>query len=74
MTCVNFLQAFSSLAEAAYDTADVIDGADEPETYILSQYYGTIVEKLLATTDRADGNNLSVSIFTYTPNSPIKLA
>lgn len=46
-------QAFSSLAEAAYDEA--AQQADEPDTYCLSSVFSPIVEKLLATTGRADG-------------------
>jgi len=46
------LQAFSSLAEAAFEAADVPDEEKEPETYCLSAYYEPIVQKLLETTDR----------------------
>ena len=45
-------QAFSSLAEAAYEATDVADDQTEPETYCLSSYFEPIVEKLLETTDR----------------------
>ncbi|KAF6036886.1 KPNB1 [Bugula neritina] len=50
----NVAWAFSSLAEAAYDEA--AQQADEPDTYCLSSVFSPIVEKLLATTGRADGN------------------
>ncbi len=49
-------QAFSSLAEAAYEAAEVADDASEPETYCLSAYFEPIVTKLLDTTDRCVQN------------------
>ncbi|XP_069768405.1 importin subunit beta-1-like isoform X2 [Narcine bancroftii] len=54
------IQAFSSLAEAAYEAADVADDQEEPSTYCLSSSFELIVQKLLETTDRPDGhqNNL----------------
>lgn len=52
----NVCWAFSSLAEAAYDNADTTDENAEPQTYCLSSYFETVVEKLLVTTDRSDGN------------------
>ena len=48
----SFLKAFSSLAEAAYEAADVADGEETPETYCLSPYLEPIVQKLLETTER----------------------
>ena len=45
-------QAFSSLAEAAYDSADTGDDNAEPPTYCLSTYFEPIIEKLIQTTDR----------------------
>jgi len=56
----NVCWAFSSLAEAAYEAAEVADEASEPQTYCLSSYFEPIVQKLLETTDRTDGssNNL----------------
>ncbi|XP_033729110.1 importin subunit beta-1-like isoform X1 [Pecten maximus] len=53
----NICWAISSLAEAAYDTAaEAAEEGSEPQTYCLSTYFETIVEKLIITTDRADGN------------------
>ncbi|KAL8619198.1 Importin subunit beta-1 [Nucella lapillus] len=52
----NICWAFSSLAEAAYESADNVDGTCEPETYCLSSSFETMVQKLLETTDRPDGN------------------
>ena len=52
-------QAFSSLAEAAYEAMEVPDEGTEPETYSLSSYFEPIVQKLLETTERwvqDDGN------------------
>lgn len=46
------LKAFSSLAEAAYEAADVADDQEEPATYCLSSSFELIVQKLLETTDR----------------------
>ncbi|KAK7111932.1 hypothetical protein V1264_011476 [Littorina saxatilis] len=52
----NICWAFSSLAEAAYESADTADETSEPETYCLSTYFETMVQRLLETTDRPDGN------------------
>ncbi len=46
------LQAFTSLAEAAYEAAESPDDQPEPDTYCLSSYFEPIVQKLLGTTDR----------------------
>lgn len=46
------LQAFSSLAEAAYEATDAAKDMDEPSTYCLSSSFEIIVHKLLETTDR----------------------
>uniref|UniRef100_A0A8C5WHN0 Karyopherin subunit beta 1 n=1 Tax=Leptobrachium leishanense TaxID=445787 RepID=A0A8C5WHN0_9ANUR len=56
----NVCWAFSSLAEAAYEAADVTDDQEEPASYCLSSSFEVIVQKLLETTDRPDGhqNNL----------------
>ncbi|NXJ18647.1 IMB1 protein, partial [Dicrurus megarhynchus] len=58
-------QAFSSLAEAAYEAADVADDQEEPATYCLSSSFELIVQKLLETADRPDGhqNNLRSSAY-----------
>ena len=45
------LQAFSSLAEAAYENAPSSED-EEPLTYILSGKFNIIVEKLIATAER----------------------
>lgn len=60
----NVCWAFSSLAEAAYEAADVADDQEEPATYCLSSFE-LIVQKLLETTDRPDGhqNNLRSSAY-----------
>lgn len=55
-TCpVCVLQAFSSLAEAAYEATDAAKDMDEPSTYCLSSSFEIIVHKLLETTDRCVG-------------------
>jgi importin subunit beta-1 len=58
----NACWALSSLAEAAYDSANEgkSDDSKEPETYLLSSYFRPIVEKLLATTERADGGQVKL--------------
>jgi len=61
----NVCWAFSSLAEAAYEAADVADEAAEPNTYVLSCIFGNIIEKLLATTDRVDGNQHNLRSAAY---------
>lgn len=45
-------QAFSSLADAAYEATDAAEDQDEPSTYCLSSSFELIVQKLLETTDR----------------------
>lgn len=56
----NACWALSSLAEAAYEAASEgrNDDNKEPDTYCLSQFFRPIVDKLLSTTDRADGNQV----------------
>lgn len=46
------LQAFSSLAEAAYEATEAAEDQEEPSTYCLSSSFEIIVQKLLETTDR----------------------
>ena len=58
----NVCWAFTSMAEAAYDSAVAAmensptsnDDDDTPQTYCLSTYFEAIVQKLLETTDRQD--------------------
>lgn len=52
----NVCWAFSSLAEAAYENIETPDDKNEPDTYCLSGYFEQIVEKLIHTADRQDGN------------------
>ena len=56
------LQAFSSLAEAAYENAETPDDKAEPDTYCLSGYFEQIVEKLVQTADRYEKKNLSCAV------------
>lgn len=51
----NVCWAFTSLAEASYKNACPWDHSYEPDTYCLSKYFDALVEKLLETTNRADG-------------------
>ena len=43
------MQALASLAEAAHEAAG---GDEDPNTYLLSQHFGDIIQKLVATADR----------------------
>lgn len=52
----NVCWAFNSLAEAAFEAAEVPEEGAEPKTYCLSEYFEVIVQKLLETTERPDGN------------------
>ncbi|XP_052813839.1 importin subunit beta-1-like isoform X2 [Mya arenaria] len=52
----NVCWAFSSLAEAAYEAAETPDDGNDPPNYCLSKYFEQIVQKLIATADRADAN------------------
>ena len=63
----NVCWAFTSLAEAAYEQAEVPDWQEgsTPETYKLSKYFQPIVEKLLITTDRADAASANLRSAAY---------
>jgi len=63
----NACWALSSIAIAAMDLArpDDDDEDAQPETYVLSKYFEPIVEKLLATTERADGNQNNLRSSAY---------
>lgn len=45
-------QAFSSLAEAAFENAEQPDDGSDPATCCLSTYFEQIVQKLMQTADR----------------------
>ncbi|XP_021959205.1 importin subunit beta-1 isoform X2 [Folsomia candida] len=63
----NACWALSSLAEAAYETSleNRVDDSKDPDTYLLSSFFRPIVEKLLATTDRADGGQANLRPAAY---------
>lgn len=61
----NVCWAFSSLAESAFESAEVPEDQTEPETYCLSTYFEPIVQKLLETTDRADGGQHNLRSAAY---------
>jgi importin subunit beta-1 len=61
----NVCWAFNSLAEAAYENADHENDEDVPQTYVLSPYFETVVAKLLATTERPDGNSANLRSAAY---------
>ena len=60
-----FWQAFSSLAEAAYEAAEISDEDPEPATYCLSVVYENIIKQLLDTTDRPDSNQQNLRSAAY---------
>ena len=62
----NACWALSSTAIAAMDVARPADDDEAtPDTYCLSKYFEPIVEKLLATTERADGNQNNLRSSAY---------
>ncbi|KAI1293817.1 Importin subunit beta-1 [Halotydeus destructor] len=60
----NVCWAFNSLAEAAYENAEK-DDDNEPRTYILSTFFEGIVQRLLLTTERPDGNQANLRSAAY---------
>ncbi|XP_043211672.1 importin subunit beta-1-like isoform X2 [Amphibalanus amphitrite] len=63
----NVCWAISALSERAYESAQS-QGEDEstdPETYLLSKYFEALVERLLETTGRADGNQSNLRSSAY---------
>ncbi|XP_054707548.1 importin subunit beta-1-like [Uloborus diversus] len=61
----NVCWAFSSLAEAAFEAAEVTDDNQEPNTYCLSECFEIIVAKLLETTERPDGSQANLRNAAY---------
>ncbi|XP_062518433.1 importin subunit beta-1-like [Corticium candelabrum] len=61
----NICWAFSSLAEAAFEAAEVARDQDCPTTYCLSPVYATLVQKLLHTADRSDGSQSNLRSAAY---------
>ncbi|CAF1129422.1 unnamed protein product, partial [Adineta ricciae] len=61
----NICWSFSSLARATYEFAESSDDDDTPKTYLLSPYFEVIVKKLIATTDRPDGNQSNLRNAAY---------
>ncbi|CEF68143.1 Importin subunit beta [Strongyloides ratti] len=61
----NICWTISSLARAAYEVASLESGAEEPETFVLSSCFEAMVEELLKTTDRPDGNISNLRIAAY---------
>ena len=69
----NVCWAFTSLAEAAYDAAVAAmessgtsnDDDDTPQTYCLSAFFDTIVQKLLETTSRPDAATANLRSAAY---------
>jgi len=76
----NVCWAFTGLAEAAYEAAEGQmaatkdeDAAGQPDTYCLSQFFEFIVQRLLETTDRVDGAQVTSLIsFFYSKHYFIK--
>ncbi|CAF0896665.1 unnamed protein product [Didymodactylos carnosus] len=61
----NICWSFSSLARSAYEHAECSDDDETPSTYLLSQYFEGIVQKLIQTTDRTDGNQSNLRNAAY---------
>jgi importin subunit beta-1 len=62
----NACWALSSIAIAAMDMARPQDDDEAtPDTYILTKYFEPIIEKLLATTERQDGNQNNLRSAAY---------
>jgi len=61
----NVCWAFTSLAEAAYETAETTDEEETPATYSLSAFFDPIVEKLLWTTGREDASASNLRAAAY---------
>ncbi|XP_037960117.1 importin subunit beta [Teleopsis dalmanni] len=60
----NVCWAFIGLSDAAYESAEVVDGGT-PKTYCLSPYFEYIVTQLLETTDRRDGAQANLRAAAY---------
>ena len=67
------LQAFSSMAEAAFENA-TSSSDDEPATYILSGRFKFIVEKLIATAERLAMRLPAVAFQLSEPNALLVFA
>lgn len=61
----NVCWAFTGLAEAAYESAECFNEDATPETYVLSQYFEFIIQRLLETTDRQDGSQANLRSAAY---------
>lgn len=61
----NVCWAFIGLAEAAYESAECFNEDATPETYVLSQYFEFIIQRLLETTDRQDGAQANLRSAAY---------
>ncbi|EDO44158.1 predicted protein [Nematostella vectensis] len=61
----NVCWAFSSLSEAAYEAATDQNSEEEPQTYCLSQFFNTIIEKLLEVTVRPDAGQCNLRSAAY---------
>lgn len=61
----NVCWAFTGLSQAAYEAALLEIDDDDPTTYCLSKYFEYIVQRLLETTDRADGGQSNLRAAAY---------
>ncbi|CAB0037658.1 unnamed protein product [Trichogramma brassicae] len=61
----NVCWAFTGLAEASYESAEVIEDGQQPETYCMSHYFDFIIQRLLETTDRPDGAQANLRSAAY---------
>ena len=69
----NVCWAISALSERAYESAQSLgdDDATDPETYLLSKYFEALVERLLETTGRADGNQVRELVMSWRVGSGV---
>ncbi|XP_029049267.1 importin subunit beta-1 isoform X3 [Osmia bicornis bicornis] len=61
----NVCWAFTGLAEASYESAQTDEDGQQPDTYCMSPYFDFIIQRLLETTDRADGSQANLRSAAY---------
>ena len=64
----NICWAFTSLSDAAYDQAAgnmTASDSETPPTFCMSKYYSAIIDQLLSTTNRPDGNQNNLRSAAY---------
>uniref|UniRef100_A0AC35UBM6 Importin N-terminal domain-containing protein n=1 Tax=Rhabditophanes sp. KR3021 TaxID=114890 RepID=A0AC35UBM6_9BILA len=61
----NICWTISALAKAAYEIVTRDDSLSEPQTFVLSNCYESIINELLKTTDREDASTANLRIAAY---------